>query len=194
MRDFAGAAEPRAEDGAKLAAKVRSEPTPMLYAPESLPQDFTQPPREILEPLDGPAHPHAKLLLDNWRMRELDFTIGRDIPARPLGSVLRYLAILDPMAEPEFRVRLAGTAWLRRYGRDVTGLLLSDLYMDDELLVWQELLRETVLGGGPISRDATLIGEGGLQLHFEILALPALASNGHDPCVMAGLFYHDWLR
>ena len=165
----------------------------MLQLIEDVCEPGAEPLREILAPLDAPKHPHARLLLENWRQRELDFTIGRDIPARALGAVLRYLAVIDPVAgTDDYRVRLAGMAWLRRFGSDVTGATLSRLYEGLELEAWRRLLREAIDGGEPACRDARVLGDNGLKLHYEILALPALASDGKTGCLMAGLFHYDW--
>ena len=64
--------------------------------------------------IEGPRHPGAKLTFDVWqeRMAQGGFVVGRDIPSRALGGVLRNLAVYEPLEGGEdFRIRVAGTAF-----------------------------------------------------------------------------------
>ena len=166
----------------------------MLQFTDDLPSDAPQLAREIIELLDTPKHFHARLLLSKWQLHVPDFTIGRELPSRALASVLRYLALFEPVEDgDDFRVRLAGTAWLRRFGCEVSGWTLSQLYAGAELDGWRKRLRETLEGGQPICGDLKVIGDNGVQLHSELLVLP-VAVKGGGACALVGLFHYDWMH
>ncbi|MBV9064086.1 MAG: PAS domain-containing protein [Alphaproteobacteria bacterium] len=154
-----------------------------------------QPAREIVEPLEEPKHLHAKLLFEKWQVHVPEFTIGRELPSRALASVLRYLALIEPVGEFEdFRLRLAGTAWLRRFGFEVSGWKLSQLYQGAELEGWRTRLRETLEHGRPVCCDVKVVGDGGMQLHSEMLSLPVLSPKAGNGCALVGLFHYDWIH
>ena len=85
---------------------------------------------EVRTRIDVPSQYGARLLLDYWRARQAEdgFVVGATCRARRLACVLRNLAIYEPIEDGrDFRFRLAGTAFMRRFGRDVTGLKLSEI-------------------------------------------------------------------
>ena len=86
---------------------------------------------EVHTVLPAPGLFGARLLLNDWTQKDAQggFVVGRDVPSRTLGPVLRNLALYETLDLPaDFRVRVAGTAYIRRFGRDVTGLKLSEIY------------------------------------------------------------------
>ena len=73
---------------------------------------------EIRTEIPTPTQYGACLLLDQWKTREQrgGFVVGRDVPSRDLASILRNIGLFEPIdGAADFRVRLAGTAFMRRF-------------------------------------------------------------------------------
>jgi hypothetical protein len=142
----------------------------------------------------APVHFGARLLFERWR--ELQggdgFVVGRDVPARQLGGILRNLAVFEPLeACADFRVRLAGTAFLRRFGRDITGLALSEIFQPDGFERHRTNMTEVVRTGSPLGYDVKLRRGKRTVLHAEALRLPVQSADRTSNWVLSGLFYYD---
>jgi hypothetical protein len=141
-----------------------------------------------------PVHFGAKLLLARWRELQAGdgFVVGRDVPSRPLGGVLRNLGIYEPLDDcRDFRARLAGTAFMRRFGRDITGLKLSEIFQAEGFERHCANLAEIVRLGVPLSFDVRLHRGKQTFLHCEALRLPVLSPDRSNRWVLSGLFYYD---
>jgi len=149
---------------------------------------------EIHIPRAAPVHRGARTLLDAWRARDAEgrFLVGRDVPSRGLARVLSALALYEPLYTGDFRVRLAGHALRRRFGRDVTGETLSRL-MDEAQFCRHAAQMKTLLETGtPLILEVRIHEEGRLQLCYELVALRVFAPNGRTPWILSGTFFHDW--
>lgn len=152
--------------------------------------------RERSNLIDGPAHPGAQLTLAAWQScaEKGGFVIGRDIPSRRLSGVLRNLAIYQPLeGGKDFRVRLAGTAFYRRFGRDITGQRFSELFEPDVFEARRDALLNVLWTGRPACVDVERVQGTRAQVHFELLLLPVLAADGRTPWALSGMFFHDWV-
>jgi hypothetical protein len=142
----------------------------------------------------APVHRGARLLLENWHARAAQgsFVVGRDVPSRALAKVLSGLVLYEPLHTGDFRVRLAGHALRRRFGRDVTGENLSRL-LDENLFVRHATqMRALLQTGEPFVVEVRVMEEARLRLCYEQVALRVLASDGKTPWVLSGIFFHDW--
>lgn len=151
---------------------------------------------EISIPKDEPAHPGAELTFENWREKHETggFVIGRDLPSRALAGVLRNLAIYEPVdGGADFRMRLAGTGLVRRYGCDMTGLLLSQLYESRAFKPQHDAMMKAA-NGAPLFCDVRVTRAGRLELQYESLRLPVRSPDLAQSWVMGGFFYPDWVR
>jgi hypothetical protein len=145
--------------------------------------------------LDEPTQYGARLLHTHWLRKEAEggFVVGREVPSRSLACVLRNLAIYEPIeGGADYRVRLAGTAFTRRFGRDVTGRLLSDVYTPQKFAHHRADLSAVVDSHEPKICDVRLARGDRLCLHFESLRLPVLSRDGRETWVLSGIFYFDW--
>jgi hypothetical protein len=145
----------------------------------------------------APVHFGARLLFDIWRKRRDagGFVVGRDVPSRALASVLRNLVLYEPIdGGRDFGVRLAGSALIRRFGCDITGLKLSELFGPAAFATHRDAMADVLAKNAPIGLEVTMGTEGRMQLHFEVLGLPVLAADGVTPWVLGGLFYYDWAK
>jgi hypothetical protein len=158
---------------------------------ESLSRDF----EEVRTPLPEPVHFGARLLFNHWRDRQEKggMIVGRDVPSRELAPTLRNLVLLEPVAGArDFRVRLAGSACLRRFGRDVTGLNLSGLYEGDAFERHRRELADMIVHRQHFSMEVTLKKSRRNTLNYEVVGLPILSESG-GRWAMLGIFYHDWV-
>lgn len=150
---------------------------------------------EVRTPLPAPVHFGARLLFNHWseKQEKGGMIVGRDIPSRELSTTLRNLALCEPIAGgSDFRVRLAGSAYLRRFGRDVTGLALSDLFEGAAFERHRKELADMIVSRQHFSMDVLLKKSRRDTLHYEVLGLPVLNETGLRWALL-GIFYHDWV-
>jgi hypothetical protein len=158
---------------------------------DPLARDF----EEVSTRLHEPVHYGARLLFSHWeeKQREGGFQLGRDLPSRALSTTLRNLMIFEPAADgSDLRVRLAGSALLRRFGRDVTGLMLFDLFAGAQFERHRSQMADMLIDGEPFFRDVARKKGRNNRLHFEVLGLPVRSESG-APWALTGTFYHDWV-
>jgi hypothetical protein len=151
---------------------------------------------EIRNEIPAPTQYGARLLLDQWRTRELrgGFVVGRDVPSRDLASILRNIGLFEPIdGTDDFRVRLAGTAFMRRFGRDITGLSLSKIYGPEDFRERRESLVGIIRSKKPVIVEVKVLRDTRTVMRFEGLGLRVLSPDRKDVWVMGGLFYSDWL-
>lgn len=141
-----------------------------------------------------PAHRGARLLLEAWRVRQAEghFVVGRDVPSRGLAKVLSGLALYEPLYSGDFRVRLAGHALRRRFGRDVTGETLSRLLDAAQFSRHCAQMHTLLETGEPLVVEVRQYEEHYLRLCYEWVALRVFAPDGRTPWVLSGTFFHDW--
>jgi hypothetical protein len=150
---------------------------------------------EVFTVMREPSHYDARHLFQFWRERndEGGFVIGRHVPSRPLARLLSHLIVYEPLQEGEdFRARIAGTSLLRRFGRDISGSKLSELFEPRAFEAQRDDLRTLLRTGKPCVLEVKATVDGYPALHFEIVALPVLAPDRETPWVLSGLFYYDW--
>jgi hypothetical protein len=150
---------------------------------------------ESATPLREPVHFGARLLFKYWseKQEKGGLIVGRDLPSRALGPTLRNLALFEPIAGgSDFFVRLAGSAFLRRFGRDITGCTLSELFDSVTFERHRDRLADMILDRRHFSLDMKLKKSGRDSQHFEVLGLPVLHESG-TRWALTGIFYHDWV-
>ncbi|HEY1630899.1 MAG TPA: PAS domain-containing protein [Rhizomicrobium sp.] len=144
-----------------------------------------------------PIHFGARLLFDTWRRRRAKegFMVGRDVPSRALASVLRNLILYEPLdGGRDFKIRLAGSALIRRFDCDVTGLKLSEVYDRAHFECRGDAMRGIIANDAPQIHDVKFVARGSTELHFEVMGLPVLSAGGTAVWVLGGLFYYDWTK
>jgi hypothetical protein len=148
--------------------------------------------KETAAPLTSPQLYGAQTLLNVWRKPEDGFTVGRDIPSRALSSVLRNLIVFEPVEDGcDFHVRLAGTALLRRFGRDISGAKLSEIYTPAFFQRRRDWLIETIAGARPVMHRIEMQQGSRKPLGFELIYLPVLAPGRRTQWVLGGLFFFE---
>lgn len=145
--------------------------------------------------IDYPIQFGARLLFDQWLALHArgGFVVGRDVPSRKLACVLRNLALFVPIDNGvDFRVRLAGSAYMRRFGIDITGLLLSEILDSPDLELQHANLASVVREKKPWIFDVRLTDAEKDHLCFESLRLPVSSPDRREIWILSGLFYTDW--
>lgn len=141
--------------------------------------------------VDALRHPDAITALRFWARRPPDgLRIGRDIPSRPIAKLLSGLVIYTPLADcSDARVHLAGSGLWRRFGRDITGLLMSQLLSPDDFRIRITEFREVIECGEPRLAEIIHSTAGIEVLRVDMLVLPVVAPNGTDRWIATFGFY-----
>lgn len=141
--------------------------------------------------VDVLEHPDAAAALRFWQNRPADgIKIGRDVPSRAIARLLSRTVIYEPMdGGIDFKVHLAGSGIRRRFGRDITGELLSQLYNANDLLPRLKGVQEVLATGE--ARTARVIHRAAdvEVLKIELFQMPLMAPNGTDRWVLTFAFY-----
>lgn len=144
--------------------------------------------------LDEAVHPDSKKLIETWRTRQADggFVMGRDIPSRPLATLLHSIMVTEPINDrTDFKIRLAGTALRRRWGCEITGMQFSQLFSPETLATQLRETNQVLDSGQPALMDVKEIEAGVVRFHREAIVLRILAPDKVTPWIMAGVFYFD---
>ena len=140
-----------------------------------------------------PRHAEARKLLDYWCDRvdnAGDFIVGRDIPARPIASLLRSIVVYEPVWDSmDFRVRLAGDSARRRFQGDIKGTLLSEQFSGRDLEHHLAAAIETIRTKRPMAIESRLKRGTVEELHSEILLLPVTAPDRQSTWLLVGMFF-----
>jgi len=143
------------------------------------------------EVIAAPNHPKARKLFAFWQEHaEHGIVIGRDIPSRPIADILSYIAVYEPAnGGTDFRIRLAGTSMRRRFGRDVTGMLMSDLFKPDDFQAHFDDARRSLETGMPVILDSRLSSGAVEQMHLEVVIFPVSAPDLITKWILLAVFY-----
>ena len=141
--------------------------------------------------VEAPSHPDALKLLAFWDARPADgIVMGRDIPSRAVARLLSGILISEPIdGRSDFRVRLAGASLRKRFGRDVKGLKLSEMFSPAE---FQDHLKTGLMAiesCKPFVIDSRLIAGTVEQMHLEVVQFPVIAPDRKSKWLLVGLFY-----
>ena len=151
--------------------------------------------REIRRPILEPTHFGARLLLEHWWDKQCrgGIVVGRDLPTRATACVLRNLAVYEPVEDGrDYRVRLAGAAFMRRFAREIGGLMLSQCLTAEKLDEQRTDLERAIAVGAPVMHDVRVMRGEEVHAEFETLHLRILAPGGVASWALGGVFYFDW--
>ena len=149
--------------------------------------------RYVRAVLDKPNHPSALALLEFWHAHEESggIRMGRDIPSRALAKYLPNIIIAEPLGQwDDARIRLAGTAFMERFGRDVAGELTSHLYAEDPegAALLLKLARQAAEIRKPGMIDLRIRADEIEVFRIETVLLPIYAPDGATCWAMVGAF------
>jgi hypothetical protein len=140
-----------------------------------------------------PEHPSSMALIEHWRAHEGrgGMCMGRDIPSRAISKLLSNIAICEPeIGWADARIRLAGSILTERFGRNITGMRISELYESDpeagRMLV--ESARQAQEMRQPGLLSTRVVANNTEVMRFEVVALPIFAPDGFTPWCLVGIF------
>jgi len=141
--------------------------------------------------LEAPTLVKAQDLMAFWKAHEKDgIVIGRDIPSRAIAGLLSSLMIYEPMSgDGDFRVRHAGTSFQQRFGMEITGKRMSELFPPEDFRDHAEGLRGVLKSGRPLVLGSRVSAGVVEKMHLEIVVLPVFAPNRVDKWALVGIFY-----
>lgn len=150
---------------------------------------FLYPKSVIVEP----EHRSSKELIAHWRACEAKggMRMGRDVPSRKIARFLANISICEPVGDwADGRIRVAGSILVLRFGRDIGGMLIRELYKSDPeggrmLLQSARRAQETRAPGLLTTRVCSNELE---LMRFEVVALPIFAVDGISPLSLVGTF------
>jgi hypothetical protein len=143
--------------------------------------------------IDAPEHPSSKALIALWRLHEAEsgMRMGRDVPSRAIARFLSNISVCEPVGDwTDGRIRLAGTILTERFGRDIQGALISELYGSDPAggsMLLENARRAQATRQPGLLCTRVCAGEREV-MRFEVVALPIFASDGRAPLSLVGTF------
>ena len=141
----------------------------------------------------SPTHPDAQELLAFWKSRPSGgIVIGRDVPSRKIANLLGHIAIYEPVdGRRDFRVRLAGNSVRGRYGSDIKGKLMSELFDAEAFAYNCAKAKEVLLSHQMMIFEADLSQFGITRRTYEVVLLPVLAPDQSSKWMLCGIFRFD---
>lgn len=110
----------------------------------------------------------------------------RDIDPAGFKRHLPTISLIDVKRDPlDYRMRLAGTGLYGLYGREITGLMLNEVYPEAEAREWRERLNRVVENRKPLAGVHSLAWRGAARLSVVWLRLP-LATDGQRVDMILG--------
>jgi hypothetical protein len=133
----------------------------------------------VYRPITELTHPMAQKAMAFWGGRPADgLVIGRDIPSRAIAELLKRIIVHEPIDDGrDLKVRLAGGAIRRRFGREITGETLSQLFPTPDLPTRLRSVMTAINEGIPQFADCVLRGGSMELIHTELVILPVFAPN-----------------
>jgi hypothetical protein len=145
----------------------------------------------VFRVIAAPTHTQAKKLVDFWDARPDDgIVMGRDMPSRRIASLLSNIMICAPTdGGADWIVRHSGEAVENRFGGDIKGRQLSEVFDAADFRRRHEMLRTVVGQHRPTIID-TVLTRGAVELmHLETVLLPVFSADRAQKWILAGLFY-----
>lgn len=138
-----------------------------------------------------PGHEGARQLLDYWRACRArgDFVMGSEVPAAAIARFMKNLIVLAP-DNTSFRLRLVGNVLNERLGRDVSDMLVSEIYAEPAARAFEAALNETIVTDAPVFRTVRVRGLLDDVRRPEVILLPMRSPDRAASWVLAGVFYH----
>jgi hypothetical protein len=142
--------------------------------------------------MQNPAHEDAKELFAYWSdcTRASDFVMGRDVPARAITRLTKHLNVIEPVgAGEDFRFRLVGSELTHRIGRNITGMLVSEVYPDIVVKDFLASLNKVITTGTPVFQSVRVVGLVGEVRRPEVVMVPMKSPDRSATWILHCVFY-----
>ena len=145
-----------------------------------------------LEDIEKPSHAGADELLAYWHdcRRAGGFAMVRNVPSKAIAHLMKHLVVLEPLSG-DFKYRLVGNILIQRLGRDVTGMLISEVFdaaPAKSLIAGTQKVLDT---DAPVFQRLHVRTSFGETRRPELVLLPMSSADAKERLVLVGVFYHD---
>jgi len=140
--------------------------------------------------MEAPTHEGAKELFAYWNdcIRTGDFVMGQHVPARAITRLMKNLNVMEPVGK-NFRFRLVGSELNHRIGRDITGLLVSEVYPEAVVKSFLASLNKVVETGVPVFQAVRVMGPVGEVRRPEVVMVPMKSPDRTQTWILHCVFY-----
>lgn len=143
--------------------------------------------------IEAPEHLSSMALIECWRAHEATggMRMHRDIPSRAIAQFLSNIVVCEPVGDwADGHIRLAGSVLTQRFGREIQGASISELYANDpegaRMLLANARRAQKARKPGLLS---TRVCTGQVEvMRFEVVALPIWAPDGATLWSLVGVF------
>lgn len=145
------------------------------------------------EEIESLSHVDAEALLAYWHScrQSGSFVMSRDVPSKAIARLMKHLVVLEPAADnADFKYRLTGMVLMERLGRDVTGMLVSDVFDPKPARSLIDAARRAIDTDGPVFQRIHVRGLLAEVRKPELVLLPISALDSPATWVLVGVFYH----
>ena len=152
-----------------------------------------QPLRIDFEEIESLSHADAEALQTYWSYcrQAGSFVMSRDVPSKAIARLMKHLVVLEPLTDcVDFRYHLTGMVLTERLGRDVTGMLISEVFEPRPARSLIDAARKAIDTDGPIFARIHVRGVFSEVRKPELVLLPIGLLNAPGTWVLVGVFYH----
>jgi len=142
--------------------------------------------------IEAPIHESAKEFFAYWSACSGagDFVMGRDVPSRAISRLTKHLNVTEPVGSGEdFRFRLVGSELNHRIGRDITGMLISEVYPEPVAKSLLASLNKVLATNTPVFQAVRVSGLTGEVRRPEVVMVPMKSPDLTATWVLHGVFY-----
>jgi hypothetical protein len=140
-----------------------------------------------------PTHPSSIRLLAYWQECQArgGMRMGVDVPSRAIAPLLQDITVAEPVDDwADARMRLAGSAMMVHFGRDVRGLLMSEIFAgaQSDMRLMLDGARSAIARNRPGTVEHIISDDGREVLRQEMTMVPIRAPVGDAGWSLTGTF------
>lgn len=146
-----------------------------------------------IERVKTPTHPSSIRLIAYWQECQPrgGMRMGIDVPSRAIASLLQDITVAEPVDDwADARMRLAGSAMTSYFGRDVRGLLMSEIFAGEpgDMRLMLDGARSVIARNRPGTIEHIISDDGREVLRQEMTVVPIKAPDGNTGWSLTGTF------
>jgi hypothetical protein len=140
-----------------------------------------------------PTHPSSIRLIAYWQecLARGGMQMGVDVPSRAIASLLQDITVAEPVDDwADARMRLAGSAMMVHFGRDVRGLLMFEIFAgaQNDMRLMLDGARSAIARNRPGTVEHIISDDGREILRQEMTLVPVRAPSGDARWSLTGTF------
>lgn len=126
------------------------------------------------------------MLVSEWQSHQPEgVVLTRDIPSRETATLLSSMIIWEPVGDwLDARVRLMGSSLYFRFGKDVKGMLMSELFSAGEMQKHFGMLRRCMLERKPMFMHSCMTSGDVEVMQLDLVVLPIWDADGKSPLAL----------